>query len=142
MKPLLTVIALCALISTGALSSPAAADGRRHGSGHSAQDSNGRVSSSFFAGDRHRDGFRQRQDRRHHKLRRQPRHKRHAQRPGRHLGHRHGHFGHGLASRCHPDRRLRIGQHGERLLIGAWLCRYAHGGSFILGDSRHRSRRF
>ena len=77
MKRLLTVIAFCAtaFATAGALTTPAAADSGRHGSGLYTQGSGGHFVFSFYSGDR-RHGV-QRAERRHQKMRRHHKFKRH-----------------------------------------------------------------
>jgi hypothetical protein len=134
MKRLLTVIAFCAtaFATAGALTTPAAADSGRHGSGLYTQGSGGHFVFSFFSGDR-RHGV-QRAERRHHKARRHQRFKR------QHL--RLGHGGRIAAARCHRVRRHGFDRRGYRVLFGGLMCYDAYGRSYVVDGSRSVVRRY
>ncbi len=140
MKRLLTAIAFCAtaFATTGALTTPAAADSGRHGSGLYTQGSGGHFVFSFFSGDR-RHGV-QRAERRHHKLRRHHRFKR------QHARLRHGqrlrHGGRIAAASCHRVRRHGFDRRGYRVLFGGVMCYDAHGTSYVVDGSRTVIRRY
>ena len=161
MKRLLTVIAFCATAFTaaGALTTPAAADSGRHGSGLYTQGPGGGFAFSFTSGER-RHGV-QRAERRHHKLRRHNRFKRqqarlgHGQRQQARLGHgqrqhvrlRHGQrLGHGRrlghGGRCHQVRRHGFDRRGYRVLFGGLMCYDAYGSSYVVDGSRTIIRRY
>ncbi len=155
MKRLLTVIAFCATAFTaaGALTTPAAADSGRHGSGLYTQGSGGGFAFSFTSGER-RHGV-QRAERRHHKLRRHNRFKRQQVRLGRgqrqqaRLGHgqrQHVRLGHGQrlghGGRCHRVRRHGFDRRGYRVLFGGLMCYDAYGSSYVVDGSRTIIRRY
>ena len=144
MKRLLTVIAFCATVfaAAGALTTPAAADSGRHGSGLYTQGSNGHFVLSFFSGDR-RHGV-QRAQRRHHKMRRQFKFKhQHARQD---YFPQHGQrFGHGQripAASCHRVRRHGFDRRGYRVLFGNVMCHDAHGTPYVVEGSRTVIRRY
>ena len=144
MKRLLTVIAFCAtaFAAAGAFTTPAAADGGRHGSGLYTQGSNGHFVFSFYSGDR-RHGV-QRAERRHHKLRRHHRFKRQHARQ-RHFprhGQRLGHAGRIPAASCHRVRRHGFDRRGYRVLFGGVMCYNAYGMPYVVDGSRTIIRRY
>ncbi len=144
MKRLLTVIAFCATAFTaaGALTTPAAADSGRHGSGLYTQGSGGGFAFSFTSGER-RHGV-QRAERRHHKLRRHNRFKRQYARrdyfPRR--GRRLGHGKRIAATRCDRVRRHGFDRRGYRVLFGGVMCYDAYGRSYVVDGSRTVIRRY
>ncbi len=155
MKRLLTVIAFCAtaFATAGALTTPAAADSGRHGSGLYTQGSNGHFVFSFYSGDRRhgvqRAERRQHKLRRHHKFKRQYARRQHTRqdyfpRRGQRLGRgqrlRHG--GRIAAASCHRMQRHGFDRHGYRVLFGGVMCYDAYGTSYVVDGSRTVIRRY
>ena len=114
MKRLFAVFTLCAttLIAAGALSGPAAADGRHDGRRHTWQ-SDRQTSHVFTNRGAHRQTFRDHRGRRYYKFQRQPKRHRHA------YGYRHQH-GYGYGPPRHR-RGYRMGPAYAHQLTGARL---------------------
>ncbi len=150
MKRLLTVIAFCAttFAAAGALTTSAAADSGRHGSGLYTQGSGGNFVFSFFSGDRRHKV--QRAERRHQKMRRHQRFKRRyarrdniqwrGQRQGQ--GQRLGQERRIAAANCHQTRRHGFDRHGYRVLFGGVMCYDAYGRPYVVDGSRTIIRRY
>ncbi len=144
MKGLLTVIAFCATAfpAAGALTTPAAADSGRHGSGLYTQGSGGNFAFSFSSGGG-RHGV-QRAERRHPNIRPYQKFKRRHLRP-RHFWRHRPRLRHGwqfAGASCHRVRRHGFDRHGYRVLFGSVRCYNAYGRPYIVDRSRTIIQRY